>query len=115
MNTADTETQGQKGTAKGTASAAAAVGQNRLVWGPACALEQSEEKTEPYKCAKIFGVMNTQVHLIIHSTVARKGCSNTTAVPSKKLSKFLIFSKVQCQSQNWHCLPMRSVGSSYEL
>lgn len=75
-------------------------------------LGQSEEKTEPYECAKIYEIMNMHVQLIIPSTVAREGCSNTTGVPSKKLSKPLIFSKVQCQSQNWHWLPMRSVPTS---
>lgn len=85
MNTADTETQGQKGPAKGAASAAAAVGQNRLVWGPACALGTVRgENRKPYKCVRIYGVMNMHVHLIIPSTVAKKGYSNTTAVPCKK-------------------------------
>lgn len=38
FNAVDTETQGQKGPVKGAASAALAVGQNRLVWGPVGAL-----------------------------------------------------------------------------
>lgn len=75
-------------------------------------LGQSEEKTEPYKFAKMCGVTNMHIRLIIPSTVARKDCSNITGVPSKKLSKPLIFSQVQCQSQNWHCLPVRSVPTS---